>query len=130
MSERLTENFTRDEFACHCGCGRALVDREFVRRLQALREDYGRPMKITSGYRCPDHNAAVSSTGRDGPHTTGHAADFAVSGYEAGRLFSLAAKYGFTGRGMHQRGAYSARFVHLDDLPAGMGRTRPHVWTY
>jgi zinc D-Ala-D-Ala carboxypeptidase len=70
--------FTIEEFACK-HCGRVVMDGAFLEDVDQMRGLFGKPLVVTSGYRCPDHNAAVSSTGRTGPHTTGHAADFAVS---------------------------------------------------
>lgn len=106
----------------------AHVAPQFVERLDALRERLGAPLIVSSGYRCQAHNARVSSSGRFGPHTTGRAADLAVSGAVAFRVLALAAELGFTGLGVQQRGA--GRFVHLDDLPAASDRPRPWVWSY
>jgi len=118
--------FTRDEFECQCGCGEAEMSAVFIGKLQQTRTGYGKPMPITSGYRCPDHNANVSSTGRDGPHTTGRAVDIAVSHADAKRLLSFGLIY-FSGIGVKQKG--SGRFLHFDDLEAP-AFPRPNVWSY
>lgn len=47
--------------------------------LQPVRDHFGRPVVVTSGYRCPELNEAVGSAGSS-QHTTGEAADFTVSG--------------------------------------------------
>lgn len=101
-----------------------------MRKVEALRTLCGFPFPITSAYRCPDHNAKVSSTGRTGPHTTGRAIDIGVRGEQAFKLVQLALQYGttFTGIGLQQKG--QGRFVHLDDLPNAQGQPRPTVWTY
>jgi zinc D-Ala-D-Ala carboxypeptidase len=104
--------------------------REFVEALDILRGEFGRPLRVTSGYRCPKHNAAESTTGLDGPHTTGRAVDLAVCGQEAFALVKLAAARGFTGIGVKQHGPMHKRFVHLDNLPAAAARARPRIWTY
>ena len=44
-------NFSRGEFACR-HCGRAEMNEDFMWRLQELRNSYGQPMRVTSGYRC------------------------------------------------------------------------------
>ena len=119
--------FKPQEFACHCGtCGSTglEMDLRFIKRLDQLRHEYGAPMKVTSGYRCPAHNNSVSSTGFNGPHTTGHAADIGISGEQAYNLVRLS---NFGGLGINQRGPYEKRFIHLDDLD---GDTRPRIWTY
>ncbi len=96
-------------------------------RLERLRQAFGKPMRLSSAYRCPDYNARVSHTGLTGPHTTGRAVDVLISGEEAYRLVQLALEYGFTGIGIAQRGPYERRFIHLDDLE---GDLRPRVWSY
>ena len=55
----LTENFSREEFQCQCGCGLGEISMDLVRRLQEVRDALGEPMKITSGIRCGFHNANV-----------------------------------------------------------------------
>lgn len=105
------------------------MDGGFLARLEDLRHAFKRPMLITSGYRCPDYNARVATSGRSGPHTTGLAVDVAVSGEDAYDLLLLALQFGFTGLGIKQRGSFSGRFIHIDDLPA-FSNPRPRVWSY
>ncbi|MBF0098762.1 MAG: DUF882 domain-containing protein [Magnetococcales bacterium] len=95
-------HFSEEELRCHCGCGRQDVDGDFMLKLEALRMAYGKPMSVSSGYRCPAHNAATSTTGENGPHTTGKAIDILVAGEDAYRLVGLAIKHGFTGIGICQ----------------------------
>jgi len=100
----------------------------FVDKLDSLREALSFPLKVSSGYRCPEHNTEVSSTGPSGPHTTGRAADLLVSRKEAYKLISYATAFGFTGLGFSQKGA--TRFIHLDDLDDAPGQPRPTIWSY
>lgn len=119
--------FTKEELECKCGCG-GLPENSFIEKLEALRVLFG-PMNVTSGYRCPDYNAKVSSTGKNGPHTTGRAVDIQVSHAKAYELVRLAIQNDdFRGIGLQQKG--QGRFVHLDDLPNKEGQPRPTVWTY
>lgn len=97
-------------------------------RVEELRVRYGKPLRVTSAARCPDHNSRVSGTGRTGPHTTGRAIDLGVSGADAYRVIQIALELGFTGIGVQQKGA--GRFVHLDTLPNAVGCPRPWVWSY
>ena len=92
MTERLSANFTRSELACRCGCG-GIPPPDFIEALQQLREAYGKPMPINSGYRCPEYNAKVSSTGRTGPHTKG-AVDVGLTGKDALVLLRIALRTG------------------------------------
>jgi zinc D-Ala-D-Ala carboxypeptidase len=121
-------HFTAGEFVCKCGCGGNAVQPGLIYRLDELRSQYAKPIVITSGYRCPDHNARVSSTGRTGPHTTGLAADIGVSGRDAVALLRLALQAGFTGIGVQQKGV--GRFIHLDMIPDSHAAKRPWIWSY
>ena len=120
--------FKKTEFDCKCGCGRNEMNPVFLNKLDDLRGRLGFPLIVSSGYRCPEHNNAVSNTGDDGPHTTGHAVDFAVSGRQAYDLVHVAARQWLaSGIGLKQHGAHSSRFIHLDDLDRA---PRPNVWSY
>lgn len=55
----MTNNFSRHEFACGCGCGLDNISIEFVEDLQDVRDAYGMAIKISSGCRCRKHNADV-----------------------------------------------------------------------
>lgn len=120
--------FKLEEFACHCGCGTNLIDAQYVQHMDDLRHEYGLPIRVNSGYRCPKHNTEVSDTGETGPHTTGRAGDYSVDRGNAYKLLKLALNRGFTGIGVAQKGA--ARYLHLDTLPSAPGRPRPTIWSY
>lgn len=122
--------FTRQEVQCKCGCACADMDPTFMARLDDLREALQRPLVLSSGFRCPQHNVKVSTTGLAGPHTTGHAVDLAITGQTAFLVLRLAQHLGFTGLGVMQKGAVERRFLHLDDLSDVPGRPRPFVWSY
>lgn len=122
------KHFKPGEFACRCGCGVLGIQPGLVYRMDELREAYGKPLVITSGYRCPVHNQNVSSTGPNGPHTTGLACDVGVSGREAVTVLRLALVAGFTGIGVQQKG--NGRFIHLDMIPDSHMAKRPWIWSY
>ena len=123
-------HFTPREMACRRS-GSLLLAPEFMDALEALRVTVNRPLPVTSGYRDPEHNALVSSTGKTGPHTTGRAADIAICCEDAYALLGAAIRAGaFTGIGLNQRGPYPGRFVHLDTLQPAAAAPRPRVWTY
>ena len=120
--------FSMEELTCHCGCGRMEMKDDFMRKLVALRDDLQVPLYVTSGYRCKKWNTHVSTTGDTGPHTTGRAVDIRIAGADAYKLVRHALMHEFTGIGLKQRGPWSDRFIHLDDLVIPGGR--PRVWTY
>ncbi|MBM3494856.1 MAG: DUF882 domain-containing protein [Armatimonadetes bacterium] len=117
--------FTVEELTCHCGCGQMKMHNDFMLNLVALRDIFGMKIPVTSGYRCPAHNAKVSKTGDTGPHTTGRAVDVLINRGQARQLVQLAMSLGFTGIGLKQHGPDSGRIVHLDMVP---GPER--LWTY
>lgn len=78
---KLSANFTLVEFACRCGCGgesKPEIVANLMRvaaMLEKLRAACGgKPMHVTSGFRCPKHNAAVGGASAS-LHLTGQAAD-------------------------------------------------------
>ena len=81
MSNKLTDNFSMDEFECKCGC----VMPEFVKKnvqelaenLQVIRDAYGK-IDLTNSYRCKDHNADVGGS-VNSQHLKGKAADIKSS---------------------------------------------------
>lgn len=103
---------------------------EFLTMIDDLRDKCGFPFIISSGYRSPEYNEQVSSSGRTGPHTTGKAADISVYGENAHILLWHATDMEFSGIGISQKGNYKSRFIHLDTLPNDDNHPRPWVWSY
>lgn len=102
----LSKHFSRSEFACrHCGV--AAVDPVLVCVLEELRRTVGKPLRIVSGYRCPQHNRAVGGAPRS-YHVLGQAADI-PRGYATE---AQAAAAGFLGIGLSGPWA-----VHVDVRP-------------
>ena len=115
-------NFSESELACK-HTGKTGVTPEFVAALQKLRTAYGKPMKVTSGFRDATHPIEARKA-TPGAHTSGQAVDIAVGpGEDAYRLVNLAIASGFTGIGVSQRTG-QPRFIHLDTL------TRKAIWSY
>lgn len=130
MTGAVSKHFTHDELRCPC-CGVNGIKQPLLDALEKLRERYGKPIPVTSGYRCSAHNRLVSKTGPLGPHTTGLAVDTHVNNaVDAYRLVQLAFELGFTGIGVKQHGDNAGRFVHLDIILGVQGIPRPAIWTY
>ncbi len=120
-------NFTREEFACQ-HCGKNEIQDRFIDVLQEIRDGFGASMRISSGYRCPDHPIEARKA-KPGAHATGLAADVSVTHGEAFRLLlAVMGHPSVTGLGINQKG--SGRFIHIDIAPPGEGRPRPHLWSY
>lgn len=77
-TRQLSPSFKVREFACK-GSDVVLLDDELVVLLQCIREHFGKPVYITSGYRTAAHNAAVGGS-KSSQHLLGRAADFYVEG--------------------------------------------------
>lgn len=72
--KQLTTNFFADEFECKCGCGLNLTSQKLVEYLQQIRDTVKRPIKVTSGTRCPTHNHKCGGTSTS-DHLQGLAVD-------------------------------------------------------
>lgn len=111
--------FSVDEFDCQ-ETGENEMQESFLLKLDHLREACGFPFKITSGYRSPEHSIERSKANGPGMHSSGLAADIAVSGGNERYLIQKHAyALGFTGIGVHRA------FVHVD-----MRETTPVSWPY
>ena len=119
--------FSIDEMKCS-HCGDCQMDVEFMDALDSLREAYGKPLAVTSGYRCPEHPIEARKA-RAGAHSTGKAIDLAVERGDAYEVLEIAMGMGvFTGIGIQQKG--SGRFIHLDACEEPEMSPRPTVWSY
>jgi zinc D-Ala-D-Ala carboxypeptidase len=119
--------FRPHEFRCrHCGIERMLPS--FMDKLLAVRLEYGRPMIISSGYRCYDHPIEVAKNTRSGAHPLGCAGDVLVYGSYAVDLLEIGLRHGMTGIGVKQTGDVRMRFIHFDTM-SRTGTPRA-IWSY
>lgn len=75
----LSTNFKVREFACSDGTDTVFVAPELVIVLQKIRDHFGKPVVINSGYRTETHNVKVGGATYS-QHKYGIAADITVSG--------------------------------------------------
>lgn len=80
---QLSPAFRVREFRCRDGTDTILIDEGLVVLLQCIREHFGKPVHITSGYRTTAHNAAVGGS-KSSQHLLGRAADFLGGGCAGG----------------------------------------------
>jgi len=130
MAKMISPHFSYNEMVCRCGeCNRADMDPDFMKLLEEIRKAYGKPMVISSAFRCDVHNADVSTV-KNGPHTFANngsrAADVLVSGSRAMELFTVAKQVGANGLGVSQKGPHKDRFIHID----GVERSDQAMWSY
>ena len=58
-ARQLAPGFKVREFRCRDGSDVVMIDESLVMLLQCIREHFGKPITITSGYRTATHNTAV-----------------------------------------------------------------------
>lgn len=103
------KHFRLDEFACRC-CGKNGMNEAFVGLLDNLREEFGLPMNVNSGFRCSKHNKNIGGS-PNSKHLVGLACDISTDNFNAEnkyKLIHLAFDFGVSGIGIYER------FVHLD----------------
>ncbi len=112
--KKISDNFNSSEFDCHgkgC-CSQTLIDTELVEVLQKARDYFGKPLKVSSGYRCDRHNKAVGGASGS-KHRYGMAADIKVEGIAPKKVAQFVEGLGVKGIGLYEtdRDGY---FVHID----------------
>jgi len=112
---QISKHFNLKEFECPC-CHRVKLSPDLVKLLEKIRKKIGKPIVISSGYRCPFHNEAVGGKPHS-YHLLGMAADIVVPHFSPVEL----------GRVAFEAGAptvivYPSRgFVHIDIREKGLG---------
>ena len=113
---RLAPDFKVRELRCRDGSDTGLVDETLTVVLQCIREHFGKPVTITSGYRTAAHNAAVGGA-KSSQHLLGRAADIRVQGVSvedvAAYAESLMPDWGGVGRYPVKAGRTTG-WVHVD----------------
>ena len=85
----LAPDFKVRELRCRDGSDTVMVDEALMLLLQCIREHFGKPVYITSGYRTAAHNAAVGGS-KSSQHLLGRAADFYVEGVDVATVAAYA----------------------------------------
>jgi zinc D-Ala-D-Ala carboxypeptidase len=124
--QQLSPHFVSTEFTCRCGiCRRQAISTDLLDKLETLRTLVGKPLTITSAYRCDRYQAYLYKTlpkGNTVPRSThqdGNAVDVKWEGFDITEAEKLAEQAGFQAVGL------AKRFVHID---LRMGKRRR--WIY
>jgi len=111
-----SENFTRQELNCRCGCPtppNVATNLGYLAvHLERLRALHGGPLHVDDAYRCPTQNARVGGVAKS-QHLQGKAADVSAEGIGVHALAELAEQEpAFHAGGI---GVYASEdFVHMD----------------
>jgi uncharacterized protein YcbK (DUF882 family) len=119
-------NFSYAELRCKSGdqCPYADRLRHLAWTLQVIRDEFGKPIRVNSGYRSPEHNKEVGGV-KNSQHVQARAADLTpASGRDSDlddlkqvvERLALAGKIPDGGIGNY------ATFVHYDMRPSGPAR--------
>ena len=110
----LSTNFKSTEFDCHGSgcCSSTNVDEKLVEYLQKIRDHFGKPVEISSGYRCATHNKNIGGA-TNSRHSKGQAADIYISGVKPAEIAKYAESIGILGIGLYETDK-DGHFVHVD----------------
>ena len=116
-------HFKESEWNCKCAvCNKVMphkMDQAVMDKVEQLRVLAGRPLSLSSAYRCAKHPSEAKKA-TPGQHNKGLAVDVAVAdGAQRMQIIKLGLELGATGIGV------ANSFVHLD-----WRKSTPVVWTY
>ena len=113
-STQISKNFQYKEFDCHgkgC-CSTTIIDEKLIEYVQRIRDHFGKPVTITSPYRCEVHNRRVGGATKS-YHMQGKAADIVVQGVSSREVAKYAESIGILGIGLYETSA-DGYFTHID----------------
>ena len=111
---KVSEHFSRKEFACQCGCGLDSIDCMTLEALEAIRVHFDKPITINSANRCVEHNASVGGASKS-QHLRSRACDIVVTDVEPNTVADYAESLG------RRVGRYNS-FTHVDTRSGSAAR--------
>lgn len=120
----LSKHFSTSEFACHCSfesCVEQKIASDLINELENVREALGKPITVTSGYRCHERQEELRKKGKEtsagiSTHEQGRAADITAKDIAA---LDVACTKEFDAVGV------AATFIHVD-----LRDDKKRRWTY
>lgn len=114
--------FREEEFRCK-HCGQLHISDDLVRKLDKAREIANVPFRITSGYRCLEHNRAIGSKDSS-PHLQGVAVDiYCPDAKMRFKILNALLTVGFTRIGIGKD------FIHCD-IDKRESKIQNIIWHY
>ena len=128
MSVSESKNFSREELECSFS-GECEIEEDALEKLQALRDEWGKPIRLSSAYRSAENPRERTKKTGPGYHhgvngNGGQAFDVLIAGEDVPPFIALAIKHGFKGIGVNQKGEWNQRFIHIDT------RDKFACWSY
>tara|TARA_S200002703_G_C3669160_1_gene205439 strand:+ start:129 stop:515 length:387 start_codon:yes stop_codon:yes gene_type:complete len=128
MSVSESKNFSREELECSFS-GECEIEEDALQKLQALRDEWGKPIRLSSAYRSAENPRERTKKTGPGYHhgvngNGGQAFDVLIAGEDVPPFIALAIKHGFKGIGVNQKGEWNQRFIHIDT------RDKFACWSY
>lgn len=114
---KISEHFSREEFACKCGCGFDTVDTQLIQVLEYVRTHFDSPVTINSSCRCRIHNQMIGGS-ENSQHLFGRAADIVVKNHTPKEVAEFLGAYM---KGWGGLGTYDS-FTHIDTRTQGPAR--------
>ncbi len=112
--------FRANEFRCR-HCGEILIESRVIEILEGLRKHLGKPVVITSAYRCRVHNKRIGGV-PNSAHVKGYAVDIrCTNSLDRQKILEFLIKEGVQRIGIH------SRFIHFD---LDSKKPSPRVWLY
>lgn len=106
----LTANFKVKEFASKDGQDKLALHLPMIRQIQKIRDHFGKPVTINSGYRSKAHNKKVGGASNSF-HVKGRAFDIVVKGVRPADVARYASQIGIKGVIQYNT------FTHVDSRP-------------
>lgn len=107
---QLNDYFNSNEFDCHCEdpeCKETKIHPALISILTTIRLQYKKPITITSGFRCKEHNENIGGS-KNSQHLLGYAADIQVHAYAPSKVQEHASDICVPGLGCY------STFTHID----------------
>lgn len=102
----ITKNFRYSEFECKCGkCKSQKINSSIVAFAQQIRDYFGKPVIVNSGYRCREHNVKVGGVSKS-QHVNGNALDIVVKNVSPIEVAKYCETIGIKGIGVYQWGCH------------------------
>ena len=103
------------------GSGKEFMNPEFLKLCDALRQKFGKPLKVNSGYRSEEYNKKIGGVSNSS-HIKGLAADFAISSSaDRWKFIKCCFELGITRIGIGNA------FIHID---IDTDKTGKLIWDY